>query len=223
LYPSIFIGRSDNTTYGSGVIVRSEKVGDKYRNVFITCAHICTDSFIDYTVRQFVYENWSELKEVKEYPAVFSSVNHDMDLAMGMFYTNEEMPVAELEFDPKLYIGNEVFRIGCGLGDDPRLDYGKITAVKKEPRAVFRTSVMTVPGDSGSPLFHNKKVIAIVVSIRVDRNRNALVFNISYAIPLSQFRVWSDNYNHNLDYAWTKKEMPKLPFIYLDFKQYDIK
>ncbi len=37
LYPAVYVGRADGSGYGSGVIVRSDKVNDDlYKNVFIT-------------------------------------------------------------------------------------------------------------------------------------------------------------------------------------------
>jgi hypothetical protein len=220
LYPTIYVGRADQSGYGSGVIVRSEKVNDTlYRNVFITCAHLVDDTNIDYEVKQYIYENWSQVKEAKSYPAVFFGLNRDMDIAIGVFLSEEAMPTAKLDFEPKLFIGNEIFRIGCGLGDDPRLDFGKLTAYRKFPKPTFRTSVMTVPGDSGSPLFHDYKVIGITVSIRTFRNLP--VFNISYAVPLERFKTWNDANNDDLSFAWTNKAMPEMVFRYLKFKQFD--
>lgn len=218
LYPTVYVGRADQSGYGSGVVVRSEKITDSlYKNVFITCAHLIDDSVLDYEIKQYVYEDWSQVKEVKNYPAIFFGYNHALDIAIGVFYSDQEIPTANLDFEPKLFIGNEVFRIGCGLGDDPRLDYGKLTAYKKTPKPTFRTSVMTVPGDSGSPLFHNYKVVGIVVSVR--SFRNLPVFAISYAIPLERFKTWNDMYNDDLSFAWTDKKLPEMVFRYLKFKQ----
>lgn len=223
LYPTIYVGRADQSGYGSGVITRSEKVNDNlYKNIFITCAHLVDDNNIDYEVKQYIYEDWSQVKEIKSYPAVFCAVNHDQDVAIGVFFSDKPMPTAKLDFDPKLFIGNEVFRIGCGLGDDPRLDYGRLTAYKKTLKPTFRTSVMTVPGDSGSPLFHEYKVIGITVSIR--SFRNLPVFAISYAVPLERFRQWDKANNNNLNFAWdTTNKLPEMQFRYLQFKNYEIK
>jgi S1-C subfamily serine protease len=223
LYPTVYVGRADGSGYGSGVIVRSEKVNESlYKNVFITCAHVTDETSIDYEIKYFTYENWSQVKEVKSFPATFVAYNRDMDIAIGVFFSNEVMPTAKLDFNPKLFIGNEVFRIGCGLGDDPRLDYGRLTAYKKTPKPTFRTSVMTVPGDSGSPLFHENKVIGIVVSIR--SYRNLPVFTISYAVPLERFKTWNANNNNDLSFAWDfTKGLPEMQFRYLQFKEYEIK
>lgn len=223
LYPSIYVGRADRASYGSGVIVKSEKVDDKtYKNVFMSCAHLEQPNYFDYEVRQIIYENWSEVKETKIYPAFFYAVNRELDLSIGVFLSEEEMPVAKPDFEPKLFIGNEVFRIGCGLGDEPRLDYGKITQIKKNLfKPFFRTSVHTVPGDSGSPLFHDYKLIGIMVSIR--NYKNTPVFGISYAIPVERFKAWSKENNDALDFAWANKELPKMPFYYLKLREYEMK
>jgi len=222
LYPTVYVGRADGSGYGSGVIVRSDKVNDTlYKNVFISCAHLVDDSTLDYEIKQYIYEDWSQVKDVKSYPAVFFAYNRDMDIAIGVFYSNKAMPVAKLDFEPKLFIGNEVFRIGCGLGDEPRLDYGRLTSYKKSPKPTFRTSVMTVPGDSGSPLFHDYKVVGIMVSIR--SFRNLPVFTISYAVPLERFKQWNTANNDDLDFGWTTKPLPEMAFRYLKFKQYEIK
>lgn len=222
LYPTIYVGRADQSGYGSGVVVRSDKVKDGlYKNVFITCAHLIDESAIDYEVKQYIYENWSQVKETKSYPAVFFAYQKDMDVAIGVFYSSELMPTAKLDFDPKLFIGNEVFRIGCGLGDDPRLDYGKVTALRRTPKPSFRTSVMTVPGDSGSPLFHDYKVIGIQVSIR--SYRNLPVFSISYTVPLERFKNWNGSNNGDFEFAWSGKALPEMVYRYLQFREYEIK
>ncbi len=131
------------------------------------------------------------------------------------------MPTATMDFEPRLFIGNEVYRIGCGLGDDPRIDYGRLTAYKKTPKPTFRTSIMTVPGDSGSPVFHEYKVIGLAVSIR--SVRGVPVFGISYAVPLERFKTWNTSNNDNFSFAWSNKPLPEMVFRYLKFKEYDMK
>lgn len=217
LYPTIYVGRADRRAYGSGVIIRSEKVSDGlYKNAFITCGHLVEEDTLDYEVKFYLYEDWSQLKGTKSYAAIFYGVNHVSDIAVGLFYSDMEMPVAHMNFNPKIYIGNEVFRIGCGLGDEPRLDYGRITSYRKTfSKSVFRTSVQTVPGDSGSPVFHENKVIGIMVSVRVYHDN--LVFFMSYAVPLDKFKQW--NKNDGIAFVWDNtKAMPYAPFLYLNFK-----
>ena len=210
LYPTILVAHYDNEYFGSGVVVRSEKVkNDLYKNVFLSCGHITSLSKNDYTVYYYLYENWSKVKEIKKYSATFYAINIDSDISVGVFYSDREIPTAKVEFNEQLFIGTEVFRIGCGLGDDPRLDIGKITGFKKN----LRTSIHTLPGDSGSPVFYNYKVIAIMV--KISTSHNTPVFGTSYAVPVQKFKDW----NVKLDFAWDhSKKIPELPFQYLNFK-----
>jgi hypothetical protein len=223
LYPAIYIGRVDKSGYGSGIIVRSDMVSEGlYKNVFLTCGHVADEKIVDYEVRQYIYEDWSDLKTIKSYPAVFHAVNMELDLAVGVFYSSEKMPTAEMDFYPKMYIGTDVFRIGFGFQDDPRLDYGKLTWHKKNTgRSYYRTSIMTGPGDSGSALFHDYKVVGIIVTIRL--LRGVPVFGISYAVPLYSYKDWNYEKNNFLDFVWDQnKELPKLQFRYLNFKNYSV-
>lgn len=222
LYPTIFIGRVDEKSTGSGVVVRSDKMpSGEYKNVFLSCAHIIKeDGYDDYVVKHCIYDDWSTLKEVRFYPALICAYSHDLDLSIGVFISPVEMPIAKINFKPKLFIGNEVFRIGCGFGDEPRLDYGKLTW--KKEGGILRTSIFTVPGDSGSPLFHENEVIGIMTKVRVYRKN--MVFNISFAVTADTFLKWSNNYGNSLNFAWdNKKELPKMHFYYLNFKNYEIK
>jgi S1-C subfamily serine protease len=213
LYPTIMISKS-NHGFGSGVIIRNEKTKNNlYKNCFITCGHICDETISDYNITVFFYENWSQIKEVKTYKGTIYSANSDSDIAVGFFYSDRELPTAKLDFSQKLFIGNEVFKIGCGLGDEPRLDYGRITTYRKGNKPYFRTSTEVVPGDSGCPLFHENKVVGIIVSMRA--NDKELIHFISFAVPLERFKTW----DKNLAFIWDEaKPMPEMPFMYLNFK-----
>lgn len=222
LYPTLLVAPVGFSAYGSGVIVKSVKVSDKeYRNIFITCAHVA-DAKEPYEIRLFRYDNWSKISKIESFNCEFYGVNTKSDIAVGLFTTEVGMPVAQMDFDPKLFIGNEVFRIGCGLGDEPRLDYGKLTSLRMtmpDSIPMFRTSVHTVPGDSGSPLFHENKVIGIMQSIRLWRGLP--VFGISFAVPLEELKNWSKENDDSLDFIWADKDMPKMPFMSLKLMEYD--
>ena len=223
LYPTIYIGNLKKNTYGSGVIIKSDKVKDnEYKNVFITCNHLFYyGDYMGYEVKQYLYEDWSQVKDTITYPCYVYGTNPDLDLAVGVFYSEKEMPTAKINLNPKLFIGNDIFRIGCGLGEDPRLDYGKITGYKNNiPKPHIKTSVHTIPGDSGSPVFQNYEIIGIMVSIR--SMRNIPIFNISYAMPVRGFKVWSERNNNNLDFIFGTKKLPEFPFLCLRMKEYEM-
>lgn len=225
LYPTIYIGNVAKDSYGSGVIVRSDKVGDnEYKNVFITCNHLFNQGdYTGYEIKEYLYEDWSQVKETKTYPCYVYGTNPEFDIAVGVFYSDKEMPVAKVNFDAKYYIGSEIFRIGCGLGDEPRLDYGRITGYKKNAqKPSIRTSIHTIPGDSGSPVFQNYEVVGIMVSIR--SLRNIPIFGISYTIPSERFKVWSEKRGNAFNFLLDKnKKLPEFPFQVLKMREYQMK
>jgi len=219
LYPTIMISTIDKTTYGTACIVKSEKVDSKYRNIFISCAHVIEDNK-NYQIFFFEYEKWSRLSEVSSKPCKIYALNKDYDIAIGVFFSEEEMPIAEMDFDPEIYIGNDVFRIGCGLASEPRLDFGKITSI----RHYLRTSIFTIPGDSGSPVFHKYKIIGIMRSIRMIRNLNTPAFKFSFATPLWKFEDWSKERDGAFDFLWdSNKKTPRMPFLELEMEQFRLR
>lgn len=219
LYPTIMIKPEKSTTYGSGVIVRSNKINDnEYLNVFITAAHV-VDTYEQYSVKVGVYEDWSTLKTTEIYPAVLYAKNFDRDIAIGMFLSEEKMPCAVIDMNSKFYIGNDVFHVGCGVSDEPRIDYGKITALRSRSGDVkyplYRTSAHTVPGDSGGPLFNKYRVIGLCRSIRTWRNFP--VFNMSYYTPITYLKEWSEEEDGAYDFVWKERAIPKMAFWELHF------
>lgn len=218
LYPVIKITPQSSDAHGSGVIIRSEKMAEnEYRNVFLTCGHVVDDEEEEpYFVWVYNYKDWSVLDGHKKYRAVFYDKSPDCDIAVGVFLSDKKMPTAYLDFNTRLYIGSKVFGIGCGAGDVPRLEEGKITAVRTDLGSfvdVLRTNVMIIPGDSGSPLFHNNKVVGVRIGYRnIPRIH---VINMSYVEPLEHLLNWDKKTGGRLDFMWKKKEMPNMPFYSL--------
>lgn len=217
IYPTIYLSNQKDS--GSGVIVRSEKIGNYYVNLFLTAEHVVRD-FDNFRAFQFNYKNWSTLDYVVAYPSEIIDSNKDMDIAMGYFLSDNQMPTADVDNDYKIYIGSNVLRIGCGANDEPRIDYGKITGMPStasKNKNLFRTNCHTVPGDSGGPLYFNNKVIAIARSIRVVQDQ--YVFSFSYMTPVRDYAVWNPDY----DFIWDdSKKMPRLSVYKLELKEYNV-
>jgi len=217
LYPTIMIEYADNGI-GTGIILRSEKVSDNnYRNVFVTCAHV-VDMYSSHTVRVFNYKNWSDINTSSQFNARIFAMDDDRDLAIGVFYSDKQMAVGELDFNAKIFTGNDVFRIGCGAGEEPRLDYGKITSVNtgySRINGYLRTSIPTIPGDSGSPVFNNYKIVGIMRAIALQHDK--MVHFISYAVHVRKLQEWNNENNDSLSFAWNGNEIPRLSFHQLDF------
>lgn len=206
---------------GSGVIFKSEKSGDQYDNYVLTCNHVLAAKRVNfhgffglmvdpksYLVRKANYKDWSTFVGFTDFESDVVYRNKDADIAVLHFVSTEEMPTSVLDMDPKLYIGNDVFRVGCGLSEVMKVDYGKITAVHHDSLAglkgVFRTSIPTIMGDSGGPTFHKTedgyKCFGIAQAIRggktesyVPLSRGQLavpvpyfVFHISFVLPVNK-------------------------------------
>lgn len=151
----------------------------------------------DVVVRIGIYEDWSKLIGQKEHKCEVVELDRENDIALLSFVTETKCHVAEIYKNPKLYIGNDVLRIGCGLGDPFRVDFGKITSVKDSIglmlKGTYRTSIPTVIGDSGGPVFHEGKVIGLAQAIRSQQVATPFgpllmpVYHMSYVIPTQRF------------------------------------
>lgn len=154
------------------------------------------EEFYNFVIRVGVYEDWSTLITYNEYPSHIRVINREKDLCLMSFITKEKMWVADVEQNPKLYIGNDILRVGCGANDPFRLDYGKITCPRM-PRFAgahladcIRISAPTVMGDSGGPVFHEGKVVGIVQALRkyqIDDGPAIPVYHMCYAVPVRSY------------------------------------
>lgn len=214
IYPCVMTicPNPSNACIGSGVVVKSVKKDDKYINYVFTCAHVVpalpviqdTDLTDDekpveppkpkyeVLIRVGTYENWSTVVALRDYAATVMFTDRVADIALLRFETKDPMPVAEIDGDPELYIGNEVCRIGCGMGEPFRFDIGKITSVKESAdriipaiRGTYRTSIPTISGDSGGPVYHENKLIGLAQAIR--SNGSAPICHITYVLPMKRF------------------------------------
>ena len=226
LYPTVRVHQVGVPAGGSGVIIRSEKIGEEYHNVAITCAHVTEDCSKGVEVDLFIYENWSKIAEVVTYKCKIYHAHEDKDLSILLFTSDRQLPVADLGMDEKLYIGNDIIKIGCGLGDEPRLDFGKITSVfAKNDFAkgmkLYRTNAMTIYGDSGGPVFHNNRVIGFAQAIRI--MRGLPIFHMAFIIPADRIKLLDTEANHTLGFIYNSdKKLPVLPFSILKLEGYEI-
>lgn len=216
LYPTVMVALEGRNSGGTGIIIRSTKVGNEYHNVFLTAGHVVNHSSL-FNVHVYEYQDHSTIKEEIILPCSFYAIDMKRDLAIGVFVSDKKMPTAEINFNPKVFIGNDVLRIGCGLGDEPRLDVGKISSVKTtmgHHLDMIRTTIHTLPGDSGSGLFSDYKIIGIMIMIRGrDTLQGRQIFPMmSYAVPIQNFQTWSIESNNALSFGWdNKKIIPMLP------------
>jgi len=210
LYPTIMITSNDQKSIGTGVIVKCVKKNEQYENYAFTCSHVLvpvnkiliislnskiSPVIIDpikekyeMFVRIGVYENWSTLVGYKEYPCEVVVNNQEKDIALIKFRTKIQSSVADVEKNPKVYIGSHVCRVGCGMNEPFRLDFGQITSLKDSigtvVKGTYRVNVPTIMGDSGGPVYNGNKLFGLVQSVRSVRSVRS-VQTSSVSIPIS--------------------------------------
>lgn len=146
-------------------------------------------------VRIGVYENWSTLVGSKDYDCKVLYTDKNKDIAIVVFDTENQNQIAEVDKDPKLYIGNDVVKVGCGLSEPFRIDHGKITSVSKSIgnmiKDTYRVSAPTVMGDSGGPVYHENKLVGLSQAVRSapisGTPFSTFVPHMGYMLPVKRF------------------------------------
>lgn len=230
LYPTVKITSETSESCGSGFIVKSEKnvnyFKDKYVNVVVTANHV-VDGKLASIIHVPKYKDWSEIDGFEEYPSIIAYSHPAQDIAILLFASPEQLPVADLDLESNLFFGTEIFKIGYGIGDDVRIDYGHITSVKtKIPDAMkryMRTNAYTIFGDSGGPVFTKKyKVTGITHAIRGTPNGGAL-YSQSYISSISFLKEWNKDINNAVEFVYKSEgDFPLTATYQLWLKDYKI-
>lgn len=150
----------DNSARGSGVIVRSEKNSEgQFVNIVLTCKHVI-EGMDDLYVALNSHEDWSkiDLRKSETYEARVLGKYAFNDIAIVYFVSKKELPYADIGFDEKLYLGNDVVSVGFAIENWPRLDFGKITMITN---TLLGANLFTASGDSGGPVYHNYKLMGL--------------------------------------------------------------
>lgn len=239
LYPTIRVCNKNRPQFGTGVVVRSAKqevedpskkddkkvVTTVYVNTMLTCAH-CVIPGQDYTADIATYEaDGTTFKDWERNNLLVYHYAYDLDLAVCIFITSHPVDVAEMDFNTRLCIGNNVLHVGCGSGEDPRFDTGQITGLKGKvrphPTDVYRTNMMTIFGDSGGPAFYKNKVIGLMQAIKITRFQGEPfpVPGISFCMPIGVVKVLDKRENNTLSFVYNfNSEVPKLPIVQLKYQ-----
>lgn len=184
LKPTIMLESYDETTSGTGVIVKSEKLKfvDAYFNIVFSCEHILKSN--KQTIKISDYDENGIFKKYKNSKAIVFYKDRDNDISILFFTSEKQMPVADCNFNYIPKLRDDVFAIGHGMGDQARYSDGRVTGAlkSKETFVEYKTSVPIIFGDSGGPLFYKNKLIGITNSMRsmkVSDNLKVPVYNIS--------------------------------------------
>lgn len=211
LYPTVAI-RSGQSA-GTGIIVRSEKHGEIYRNVIITCLHVIYSGEVKILIPK--YKNWSEIEHVEIRAAKVYSIDIKKDLAVLMCNSNEKLAEAELGFDEQLHMGDVLHGFGCATGEAPHYKEGKISNLSADfaGTKLLKTTIFSAEGDSGFGVCHNYKVIGIMRAIAGSKDAQGNIVKlhgISLITPIREIKNWSEQ---EVDFIYNREEkVPCMPF-----------
>lgn len=208
--------------------INNDLFKNKFFNVVITAAHTVESNPTNLLVHIGIYEDHSDLKGFEFFPAMLYGMDQSKDLAILTFITDKAKPTVDLDFNSKFFFGTDVFKIGYGLGDDPRLDFGQITSIEtKIPerlRGFVRTNAYTIFGDSGGPLFlkENGKTIGVASSIR--GSENTFLQKQSYFSPIGWLKIWDEESKGSLSFIYNNnKKIPETLMFQMWLKDFEIK
>ena len=165
---------------GTGVIVRSVKVGAEYVNTAFTVAHVVAAGNV--TVRTTTYDGGQHSGTAGAFAAEIVRLDRQTDAAVIRFKSPGPMPVAALDWKPRrLKVGQPVCKVGFGLNLPARIDIGIISHARAgTPLSTvpcIRLSCVIHPGDSGGPVFRDGRLIGLSDSANAD--------TIGYALPIA--------------------------------------
>jgi len=221
IYPTVQLNFNNGSiTTGTIVLSKKDPQKDVFYNVGLTVSHGVYDRNVK--IKFYSYKDWSEIAYTTVYNGVVYYTNTKQDLAIFVFMTDKEMPCAKLAAPKQpLYMGQEITKIGCGLGDPPRLDFGYISGVNRKFTHTYRRtqlSIYTVYGDSGSAIFdkNNNEIIGVLQSIRLEKGREDLppYHNIAFALDINKLYELIQTEDGGLDFV-TGGDFPVLPWFEL--------
>lgn len=211
----------------SGFVVRSEKSGDKYRNIVVTAAHIVESLNGDLNISVPRFDKKLRLDKFDKFVGQIFAKNSTQDLAIVIFESPFKCYEAMFDFDVDLFVSSKIFKVGYGLGDDIRYESGEMNSTFiREPKVfegMYRFSSYTIFGDSGGPVFNkkNNKVIGVTIAIRSMENQ--LLTHHAYACPIFKIKEWDQKTNGNIGFCYDRnKKIPALPFVQLMWREYII-
>lgn len=218
IYPTVKICDLEAKSGGSGFIVRSELVQNRYHNIVLGAAHVIDQNDFSWV---FVGEyDQSKIKQYKKYPLIIYANDKKRDILVGFFISETKLPTVILNFDEKIFINTKVFHVGYTLLDDAKIDFGIITqpsTLKPESfKGMIRTNCHSYLGDSGGPLFleSNYSVIGICHAIRSFKGNH--LTQISYYQSIKELKEWDKEKNNTLSFVYdNSKPLPMLPLLQL--------
>ncbi len=182
---------------GSGVIVRRD--GDKV--YVLTNNHVAGEAS-EITVK---------LYDQREYPAQIVGSDERLDLALIVFTTKEEVPIATLGDSDSLYVGDWVLAVGNPYGFESTVPAGIVSALGRKPDPsvsvsrftdYIQTDAAINPGNSGGALVNlYGEVIGINTWIASQTGGSV---GLGFAIPINNAKKAISDFisSGRITYGW---------------------
>jgi len=223
IYPTVMIDDPTNGDHGTGAIVRSERLGNGlYLNVVLTCAHVLKDN-CQHRLFYAEYREWSHISNVQVFNLEIFAIDREKDLGVVYFVSPDKLFTADLGFEEKLYLGNDILSVGCGQRKFPRLSYGKVTQLLDYSNKVEAT-LTVIPGDSGGPVYHNYKIVGVVQYLQTVHMKDGQkpVFSLAGFIDIKNFQEWDKEIGH-LGFLKKANSLPALPKVMSEVRQFHLR
>lgn len=161
------------TRYGGGTGVMINRVGD-----VLTCAHLFKSTNTTIAVITYPGEMFYLAKVIK--------IDYQKDLAL-LDIQSDNIHWRHVKIKPKkVYVGQKVYSIGHPLGCTWSISNGIISGYQRYSWDAWRTqsTVVTVPGSSGSPLFDKHGCLIGLVASRLKVTLQDGFSGISFAVSI---------------------------------------
>jgi len=194
---------------GSGVLLRSERVegGEGYRTYLLTAWHVVRDiqgdlSHTNMPVPTFVYQ---EDGSVEEEAAELVAFDADLDAALLAIDTAEPFAngadLAPRERLDSIRIFDEVYAVGCPLGNDPIPTRGEVATTRHrvDGEWYWMINAPTYIGNSGGGIFDSEthELLGIFSKIYTHGTlRPTIVPHMGLVTPLSAVYEWLEREGH---------------------------
>jgi len=184
----------EDGSMGSGVVIYTDKIDDKYYSYVITNVHVIK-KFPKVKLERFIYYKNQSISSVKSYMGKVILRDDTFDLALIQLETaNEVGPSSHFDamgFESNLYLYQPVFVAGCSLGKPPFITNGNVCFVSIERNVITAFSIF---GNSGGGAFNAKgELLGLVRGISIINlpdGKQVPEPNLTHMIPGPLIRSW---------------------------------
>lgn len=178
--------------HGTGILLYCtyDKVTSSYFSYILTCAHVVDSPIVrGRPAVEVLVEYWNNEGHNQGY-ATIKEHDSSLDLALLSLATDAPLPVVKLLPDNRpVFVFDDIYVIGCLLGDAPFVQKGQISGLNFK-EIVINTA--TMGGSSGGPVFlaETNELVGMIFGIRYIRKYNKVVEHIGLGSTINVIHEW---------------------------------